>query len=98
MRYNLAKNHFETFDKDPASINLWTHGGMLLNNVGFEELKEIIYNRYAVVLVANNLATDTFNYSLMIPQVQSLDQVLNIVCSIHQIKFRREKNEIILYK
>ena len=98
VRYNLAKNHFETFDKDPASINLWTHGGMLLNNVGFEELKEIIYNRYAVVLVANNLATDTFNYSLMIPQVQSLDQVLNIVCSIHQIKFRREKNEIILYK
>ncbi|WP_370877887.1 DUF4974 domain-containing protein [Sphingobacterium zeae] len=69
-----------------------------MNNVGFEELKELIYRRFGAVLHTDSLNTDSFNYSLMIPQVQSLDQVLTIVCNIHQIKFRREKNEIILYK
>ena len=98
IRYSLTKNHFETFDKDPALINLWTQGSIVVNNVGFEELKELIYRRFVAVLLTDNLNTDSFNYSLMIPQVQSLDQVLTIVCNIHQIKFRREKNEIILYK
>lgn len=97
-RYSLAKKHFEIFDQHPSTVNLWTQGGMLLNNVGFDALKEIIYNRYGVVLIADNLDTDKFNYSLMIPQVESLDQVLNMICTIHQIKFRREKNEIILHK
>jgi ferric-dicitrate binding protein FerR (iron transport regulator) len=98
VRYSVVKNDFKTFDSDPAYISLWTQGGMQLNNISFKELKEIIYNRFGVVLLTENLNTDTFNYSLMIPHVQSLDQVLNIVCNIHQIKFRREKNEIILYK
>jgi len=49
-------------------------------------------------LIADNLDTDKFNYSLMIPQVESLDQVLSMICTIHQIKFRRGKNEIILHK
>lgn len=98
VRYSVVKNDFKTFDCDPAYISLWTQGGMQLNNISFKELKEIIYNRFGVVLLTENLNTDTFNYSLMIPHVQSLDQVLNIVCNIHQIKFRREKNEIILYK
>ncbi|WP_312523870.1 FecR family protein [Sphingobacterium multivorum] len=98
VRYSVAHNDFETFDRDPAYINLWTQGGLQLNNIGFKELKEVIYNRFGVMLHTDNLNTDTFNYSLMIPHVQSLDQVLNIVCNIHQIKFRREKNGIILYK
>lgn len=97
-RYSLAKKQFEIFDQNPNTVNLWTQGGMLLSNVGFSALKEIIYNRYGVVLIADNLDTDKFNYSLMIPQVESLDQVLSMICTIHQIKFRREKNEIILHK
>ncbi|MGE8244286.1 MAG: FecR family protein [Sphingobacterium sp.] len=96
--YSLAKKQFEIFDQNPNTVNLWTQGGMLLSNVGFNALKEIIYNRYGVVLIADNLDTDKFNYSLMIPQVESLDQVLSMICTIHQIKFRREKNEIILHK
>lgn len=98
VRYNVAHNGFETFDSDPAYISLWTQGGMQLNNIGFKELKEVIYNRFGVMLHTDNLNTDSFNYSLMIPHVDSLNQVLTIVCNIHQIKFRREKNEIILYK
>jgi len=98
VRYNVAHNGFETFDSDPAYISLWTQGGMQLNNIGFKELKEVIYNRFGVMLHTDNLNTDSFNYSLMIPHVESLNQVLTIVCNIHQIKFRREKNEIILYK
>lgn len=98
VRYNVAHNGFETFDSDPAYISLWTQGGMQLNNIGFKELKEVIYNRFGVMLHTYNLNTDSFNYSLMIPHVESLNQVLTIVCNIHQIKFRREKNEIILYK
>lgn len=96
--YSLSQKSFEIVDRNPTTVNLWTQGGLLLNNVRFNELKEIIYNRYAVLLVAENVDTAKFNYSLMIPQVQSLDQVLSIICNIHQIKFRREKNEIILYK
>lgn len=97
VRYKSGKG-VEVFDRSPDHVNLWTQGGMLLDNVGFSELKEIIYNRYGLLLVGEGLATETFNYSLMIPRVQSLEQVLNIICNIHQIKFRRKNNEIILYK
>lgn len=96
--YSQSENQVELFDLNPSHVNLWTQGGMLLTNVGFAELKEIIYNRYAVVLTADGIDTEKFNYSLMIPQVQSLDQVLRMICTIHQIKFRREKNEVTLYQ
>jgi len=98
IRYSHTGKQQGLFQGNPGHVNLWTQGGLWLNQVNFDGLKEIFHNRYGVLLRADKLDTDRFNYSLIIPQVRSLNQVLDMVCAIHQLKYRREHNEIILYK
>ncbi|MNV92862.1 hypothetical protein D3C71_1874920 [compost metagenome] len=68
-----------------------------MSGANFQELKELIYNRYGLILRSDSLDTDRFSYSLLLPQVKSVDQLLHMICHIHQINFRREGNEIILH-
>ncbi|WP_437918329.1 FecR family protein [Sphingobacterium sp. LRF_L2] len=97
LRYNTNDAVFTGFDSNPAYANIWTTGGVMLDGASFDELSELMLSRYGLVLKTDNLNTRSFSYSLLIPQVESLDQILTIICNIHQLKFRRDKNEIILY-
>lgn len=98
VRYDKESARYKLFDSDPTYANIWIRGGILLNGATFEELCELIYNRYGLTLRTDNIDTDTFSYSVLMPHVQSIDQLLHMICNIHQINFRRERNEIILYK
>lgn len=98
VRYDTEKSRYKLFDTDPAHANIWIRGGILLNGATFEELRELIYNRYGLTLRGDNIDTATFSYSVLMPHVRSVDQLLHMISNIHQINFRRERNEIILYK
>lgn len=98
LKYEQELGTYTCYDTDPNHANLWTQGGILLADATFQELHELIYNRYGLSLRSENLDTSTFKYSLSLPQVKSVDQLLNMICTIHQNKFRREGNEIILHQ
>jgi len=73
-------------------------GGVILNGSSFKDLQELIFNRYGLKLRTENLKTDGFSYSLFIPKVESVDQIMQMIGSIHQLKYRRTADAIVLYK
>ncbi len=98
LRYHTNEQLFTAFDTNPAHINIWTTGGIMLDGASFDELQDLLASRYGMQLKANGLDTKRFSYSLLIPKVESVDQMLTMICTIHELKFRRNKDEIILYK
>lgn len=97
LQYKKNLGSYKLFDTNADHANIWTRGGILMSGANFQELKELIYNRYGLILRSDSLDTDRFSYSLLLPQVKSVDQLLHMICHIHQINFRREGNEIILH-
>lgn len=98
LRYHTKEQLFTSFNTNPAHINIWTTGGIMLDGASFDDLQDLLATRYGMQLKANGLDTKKFSYSLLIPKVESVDQMLNMICTIHELKFRRNENEIILYK
>lgn len=98
IHFDSRNNSFVHYDIDAEHSNLWVQGGMLLNGVTFEELQELIYNRYGLKLSSEHINTDSFSYSLFIPKVESVDHIMQMIESIHQLKYRRSADGIILYK
>lgn len=98
LQYDIQGGIFRFFDSEPTNANLWTKGGVFLNDATFSELQELMHNRYALLLQSDGLHTETFRYSILMPHVSSVEDLLNMICNIHQINYRRENDEIILYK
>lgn len=96
--YDTQQHLFERIDTDAAHSNLWMTGGVILNGSSFKDLQELIFNRYGLKLRTENLKTDGFSYSLFIPKVESVDQIMQMIGSIHQLKYRRTADAIVLYK
>ena len=98
LRYDAQKRLFTCFDRHAEYANMWTKGGFMLDGATFEELANLMSSRYGVILKAENIDTRSFRYSLLMPQVDTVEQVITMICNIHQLKFRRDKNEITLYQ
>ncbi|MFD2556348.1 FecR family protein [Sphingobacterium tabacisoli] len=98
LRYDAQEGLFTCFDRNAEYANMWTQGGFILDGVTFEELSDRMLSRYGVTLKTENLDTHNFRYSLLMPQVETVEQLMTMICSIHQLKFRRDKNEITLYR
>lgn len=88
-----------TTRNNEASIDAasWMEGVSILQEASFEELKLVLYNRYRVKLVAKDPAINSYRYSLHIQQQRSVDEILKAICAIHQNKYRRENDVIIIY-
>lgn len=98
LQYDIQNGVLQLFASEPTNANLWTKGGVFLANAAFGELQELLYDRYGLSLRSDGLDTDTFRYSILMPHVRSVEDLLNMICNIHQIKYRRKNDEIILYK
>ncbi|MGJ1322272.1 FecR family protein [Sphingobacterium faecium] len=98
LQYEKDLGSYKRYDTNPDYANIWTRGGILISGANFQKLQELIYNRYGLILRSDGLDTANFSYSLLLPHVKSVDQLLHMICNIHQIKFRREGNDIILHQ
>ncbi|QQT25337.1 FecR family protein [Sphingobacterium spiritivorum] len=97
LRYDPLVDGFTLLSNNPHHTDLWTSGGIFLHQATFSDLQDLVYNRYGIHLHSEKNDTDSSQYAILMPQVKSVDHLLDMICSIHQIKYRREKNEIILY-
>ncbi|MFD2904518.1 FecR family protein [Sphingobacterium anhuiense] len=97
LQYDKGQENYKLYHTNADNADIWTRGGILMSGANFQELQELIYNRYGLILRSDSLDTGRFSYSLLLPQVKSVDQLLHMICHIHQINFRREGNEIILH-
>ncbi|GGC34693.1 hypothetical protein GCM10011386_28580 [Parapedobacter defluvii] len=79
----------ETWESD------WQQGVVRLQDATVAELKLVLRNYFGATLVLDNPAIGEHRFNLTIPSTYSLDQVMKVICSIHQSQYRREANGII---
>jgi len=93
-----TKEHTGYVSTDNAeSSRTWAEGKTVLNRVSFTELALALHNIYGVKLTSKNKLTHTYQYNIIISPSRTIDETLRIICSIHQNKYRRRDNEIIIY-
>lgn len=97
VRYVAHDRTVTRYESNLENISLWTKGGLFLQEVSFEQLRQVLYDRYGVLIETDHPQKASFRFSLLLPQVDSIDQVLKMICNIHQFDYRREQNHVILY-
>lgn len=94
--YNHRLHTYTTGISNGAASRTWINGDIYLNEASFDELARTLMKIYGVTLKTEKNASGDA-YSLHIRTSRPLAGTMKLVCSIHQNKYRRNGNEIILY-
>lgn len=97
LRYNSKNEQWKVSDFATREHNAWFQKVISLNHASFNELAKIIQINYGVKIRSGNKSTATYVYNLQIRSTRSLTETLKIICSVHQNKYRRTGNEIVIY-
>nr|WP_068891697.1 FecR family protein [Pedobacter panaciterrae] len=97
LRYNSKTNNWKTSDFATREHNGWFEQVTDLDHASFTELAKVMRVNYGVILRGNKRHTDGYLYNLQIRSARSLDQTMKIICSVHQNKYRRIGNEVVIY-
>ncbi|GAA4317946.1 hypothetical protein GCM10023149_15760 [Mucilaginibacter gynuensis] len=82
---------------DETTPGSWVNGITVLQEATFDELALALKNQYNVTLTTSNAAIKRHHYTINILQQKTADETLKLICAIHQNKYRKDKNEIIIY-
>lgn len=97
LRYNSKTSKWKTADFATREHNTWFEQVTDLDHASFTELAKVMKINYGVILKGNRTATSSYLYNIQIRSARSLDQTMKIICSVHQNKYRRIGNEIVIY-
>ncbi|MDH7459938.1 FecR domain-containing protein [Chitinophagaceae bacterium 26-R-25] len=94
---DTASGEFAMVFKGSDEIAGWIKGKYFLKDVSFAELNLFFQNQYGVKLVSNNEEVAHAHYTINIIEGSSLSKTIELICNIHNNKYRRLNNEITLY-
>lgn len=97
IRYRKADGQVSKTTPDVRLISAWTKGSVQLEEASFTELALTMYNLYGVQLKSVGQLSDTYRYNLNISTSDALDEVMEVICTIHKTTYRRNGNEITIY-
>lgn len=97
LSYNSKTSKWKTADFATREHNGWYVQVTDLDHASFTEVAKVMRVNYGVVLRSNKRTTTNYQYNLQIRSTRSLDQTMKIICSVHQNKYRRVGNEVVLY-
>ncbi|SEB17741.1 FecR family protein [Pedobacter hartonius] len=103
----LKKNQAITYDRrtgkaeilttDGFYANLWISGSVLLTQASFSDVALQLKNLYGVKLISSQNKIKGYSFNLTIKKERSLEATLDVICGIHQNKYRRKGNVIEIY-
>ncbi len=96
LRYDRHSKSWTQRQADAEQERSWQDGDSYLEQASFDELALIFHNTYGLNLKAGNPATAKYQYTLRIHRGVPVDQMLNLINSIHNTSYRKEGNDIIL--
>ncbi|MGO3805999.1 MAG: FecR family protein [Sphingobacterium sp.] len=82
---------------EPSSISSWTEGTSYLNQVSFGELALELKNKFGIDLLAGDAAISEQKYTLTIDQNLVVDELLEVICLMHNNQIRKEDDRVIIY-
>ena len=97
LRYNSKTNKWKTVDFATREHSSWFDQVTDLDHASFSEVAKVMRINYGVILRGNGRVTSTYLYNIQIRSAHSLDKTMKIICSVHQNKYRRIGNEIVIY-
>jgi transmembrane sensor len=92
IQYNKGDRSIMLSDEDPELLTAWRSGRTLLNNASFTELSETFNNTFNVELSSADKNIHQLQFRLTLDRNLSVDENLKLISGIHQLKFRRTKN------
>lgn len=78
-------------------IGSWREGRVLLERASFSQLAQALYNVYGVHLRSDRKDAKGYSYNLQIYAAYPLEKMMDVISSMHRLKYRRDKDEIVLY-
>lgn len=97
LAYHKLDGQVRTTKITHMATNGWISGMVPLEKAGFDELALALYNLYGVRLKSNDSRTVRHRYNLSLRADRSLEETMDVICSIHKTSYRRTGNEITLY-
>nr|WP_294875135.1 FecR family protein [uncultured Pedobacter sp.] len=97
LRYNSKTSKWKTGDFATREHSSWFEQVTDLDHASFTELAKVMKINYGITLKGSRTATSSYLYNIQIRSAHSLDQTMKIICSVHQNKYRRIGNEIVIY-
>lgn len=98
LTYNKLDGEVSLVQLNPTMTYSWIRGAIPLEKARFSELALALYNLYGVRLKSDDPRTVHHNYNLILRSDRSLDETMDVICSIHKTTYRRERNEITIYQ
>lgn len=80
-----------------ADADAWIGGVVRLEKAGFDELALALYNLHGVHLRSKDPRTLYNHYNLSLHSDRSLQEMMDVICSIHHTNYRRKGDEITIY-
>lgn len=99
IQYNKLDQRIILGNEDPELLTAWRKGRTLLNNASFAELAETFSNTFNIELNSADKNIHLLQFRLTLDRNLSVDENLKLISGIHQLKFRRTKNNgIAIYR
>lgn len=96
--YNKQSGSSAFSEQDAETRISWRSGRIMLDHASFQELAERFGNTFNVRLVSKDKKIQGLIFRLMLDKTMSLEENINIITDIHQLKYRRiNAHEIELY-
>lgn len=95
--YNRKNDHWIQSDFGIYENNTWYKSVTDLNHATFSEVARVVKINYGINIISANANTINYRYNLQIRSERDLDQTIKMICSVHQNKYRRTKNGIVIY-
>ena len=97
LKYDYTTGKLDRNDSSADESGDWINGDIVLHEAPFNELALVFFNRYNLHITSATPDLLKYHYTINILQNRSLDGALQLICSIHNNHYRRDKNEIIIY-
>lgn len=95
--YHKKTDSATTGSVNASQSNAWINGETYLRQASFNELALSFKNKYNITLIAGNKAVKEYRYSIKLDQTTPIEHIVKAICSIHQSKYRRHGDEIVIY-
>jgi ferric-dicitrate binding protein FerR (iron transport regulator) len=93
----LEKGVLHRKDAGSFDMSAWKEGVIRLQEASFNEMALMLHNHYSVTVRAETPAIIQYRYSMTVYDKNTLEDILALICAVHNNQYRRYNNEIVIY-
>lgn len=95
--FNQLTSQWKKTDFGISENNFWYKSVTNLNQATFSEVAKAIKINYGIELTTSAIHQINYRYNLQIRSERSLEETIKMICSVHENKYRRTKDGIVIY-